>query len=96
MAYLLNSKLTFFFLILSVSWLSLEARTGEIEEIVVKGTWRQAELKDSYGSVVILDQELLKSQPIKHFEQLSFFYIQIINTRYPFMFNASIKVCSPG
>jgi len=72
MAYLLNSKLTFFFLILSVSWLSLEARTGEIEEIVVKGTWRQAELKDSDGSVVILDQELLKSQPIKHFEQLSF------------------------
>ena len=72
MAYLLNSKLTFFFLILSVSWLSLEARTGEIEEIVVKGTWRQDELKDSDGSVVILDQELLKRQPIKHFEQLSF------------------------
>ena len=72
MAYLLNSKLTFFFLILSVSWLSLEAKTGEIEEIVVKGTWRQDELKDSDGSVVILYQELLKRQPIKHFEQLSF------------------------
>ena len=46
MAYLLNFKLTFFFLILIVSWLRLEASTDEIEEIVVKGTWRQAELKD--------------------------------------------------
>ena len=47
-------------------------QTEIVDEIVVKGTWREADSSESTGSIVILDEDTLEEQPLKHFEQLSF------------------------
>ncbi|MEL0207605.1 MAG: TonB-dependent receptor [Gammaproteobacteria bacterium] len=46
--------------------------SDEIEEIIVKGNWREAVALQESSSIVILNQKILESQPIKHFENLSY------------------------
>ena len=67
-----DSRFFIFLLIPFISWFSFDVKADVIEEIVVKGTWRQEGLNQSDGSIVILDQQDLEAQPMKHFEQLSF------------------------
>ena len=43
-----------------------------IEEIVVKASYRETTLENNDGSLMILSEEQLKAEPIKHLEQLSF------------------------
>ena len=72
----------FFILVLfgTQSLLAQEQQTQglKIEEIVVKASWRETKLNQIDGSVLVIDEERLDRQPIKHFEQLSF-YIPNLN-----------------
>ena len=43
-----------------------------IEEIVVKASYRETTLEKNAGSLMILSEEQLKAEPMKHLEQLSF------------------------
>ena len=43
-----------------------------IEEIVVKASYRETTLENNDGSLMILSEEQLKAEPMKHLEQLSF------------------------
>ena len=44
----------------------------EIDEIVVEANWREAKVIEEDSSVIILNKELLKNEPIKNFESLSY------------------------
>ena len=57
----------FFFIFFSVTVFS-----KTIEEIVVKGDWREKNVLEEDSSVVILNNQITESQPIKHFENLSY------------------------
>jgi len=61
--YLFFSFLSFFTIILI---------SEDIEEIIVKGDWREAKLLEEDSSLVLLRNEIIESQPIKHFENLSY------------------------
>jgi outer membrane receptor protein involved in Fe transport len=61
--YLFFSFLSFFTIILI---------SEDIEEIIVKGDWREAQLLEEDSSLVLLRNEIIESQPIKHFENLSY------------------------
>ena len=53
---------------------------AEIEEIVVKASYREIKLEKNDGSLLVLNEDELKAQPIKHLEQLSFlFQISILH-----------------
>jgi outer membrane receptor protein involved in Fe transport len=43
-----------------------------IEEIVVKGDWRETNVLEEDSSIVVLNNQIIESQPIKHFENLSY------------------------
>ena len=58
---------SFFFIFFSVTVFS-----QTIEEIVVKGDWREKNVLEEDASVVVLNNHITKSQPIKHFENLSY------------------------
>ena len=58
--------LTFFIL------LSIDLSSNDIEEIIVKGSWRDAKVLEQSSSIVVLNSALLESQPAKHFENISF------------------------
>jgi len=51
---------------------SSELASQTVEEIIVKGDWRQISIEKEDSSIIVLDEELIKSQPIKHFEMLSY------------------------
>ena len=59
----------FSFLFISLSTLLL---SQDIEEIVVKGDWRERSILEEDSSIVILNTSILESQPVKHFENLSY------------------------
>ena len=58
---------SFFFIFFSVTVFS-----QTIEEIVVKGDWREKSALEEDSSVVVLNNQIIESQPIKHFENLSY------------------------
>ena len=62
-----NIFLIYFFILISSDLLS-----KDIEEIIVKGAWREAKVLEESSSIVILNTKLLKSEPIKHFENISY------------------------
>ena len=66
-----NSTFVFLSTIL-ISFFSIDAFSETIEEIVVKGSWRQTSAEQEDSSVIVLNSENLKAQSMKHFEQLSF------------------------
>src|SRR5210317_1539627 len=51
---------------------SIDLSSNDIEEIIVKGSWRDAKVLEQSSSIVILNTTLLESQPAKHFENISF------------------------
>ena len=57
----------FFFIFLSITGFS-----QDIEEIIVKGDWREINVLEEDSSIVILNNQIIESQPIKHFENLSY------------------------
>ena len=61
-----------FLLTTLVSFFSTEVFSDPIEEIVVKGSWRQTSAAQEDSSVIFLSADAIKAQSMKHFEQLSF------------------------
>ena len=61
----------FLFLFLVVAT-SMTTQAVEIEEIVVKASYRAIALEKNDGSLLILTEDQLKAEPMKHLEQLSF------------------------
>ena len=55
-----------------ISFFSTEVFSDPIEEIVVKGSWRQTSAAQEDSSVIFLSSDVIKAQSMKHFEQLSF------------------------
>ena len=62
-----NTFFSFFFIFLSITSFS-----QDIEEIIVKGDWREINVLEEDSSIVILNNKIIESQPIKHFENLSY------------------------
>ena len=62
-----NTFFSFFFIFLSLTIFS-----QDIEEIIVKGDWREINVLEEDSSIVILNNQIIESQPIKHFENLSY------------------------
>ena len=62
-----NTFFSLFFIFFSITSFS-----QDIEEIVVKGNWRETNVLEEDSSVVILNNQIVESQPIKHFESLSY------------------------
>ena len=44
----------------------------DIEEIVVKGEYREKSISEEDSSILIIQSEKINSQAIKHFQQLSY------------------------
>ncbi|MDA9786053.1 TonB-dependent receptor [Gammaproteobacteria bacterium] len=61
-----------FLLSTMISFFSTEVFSDPIEEIVVKGSWRQTSAAQEDSSVIFLSSDAIKAQSMKHFEQLSF------------------------
>ena len=62
-----NTFFLFFF-----TFLSITSFSQDIEEIIVKGDWREINVLEEDSSIVILNNQIIESQPIKHFENLSY------------------------
>ena len=62
-----NTFFSLFFIFLSITSFS-----QDIEEIIVKGDWREINVLEEDSSIVILNNQIIESQPIKHFENLSY------------------------
>tara|TARA_B110000008_G_scaffold54256_1_gene53714 strand:- start:4369 stop:6474 length:2106 start_codon:yes stop_codon:yes gene_type:complete len=62
-----NTFFSLFFIFFSIISLS-----QDIEEIIVKGDWREKNVLEEDSSIVILNNQIIKSQPIKHFEHISY------------------------
>ena len=66
--YIIYRKYILFFFIFS----SVTVFSQTIEEIVLKGDWREKKVLEEDSSVVVLNNQITESQPIKHFENLSY------------------------
>ncbi len=53
-----------------LSFFTINLISEDIEEIIVKGDWREAKLLEEDSSLVLLRNKIIESQPIKHFENL--------------------------
>ena len=62
-----NTFFSLFFIFFSIISFS-----QDIEEIIVKGDWREINVLEEDSSIVILNNQIIESQPIKHFENLSY------------------------
>ena len=51
-------------------FISIDLLTEDVEEIIVKGNWRESSALQKSSSIVILNKKILESQPVKHFENL--------------------------
>ena len=62
-----NTFFSLFFIFFSIISMS-----QDIEEIIVKGDWREKNVLEEDSSIVILNNQIIESQPIKHFEHISY------------------------
>ena len=60
-------KTNFFLCFFLISFVS-----ADIEEVIVKGDWREIKLVEEDSSVLVLSSKELELAPIKHFENLSY------------------------
>jgi len=61
-----------YLLISFLSFFTINLTSEDIEEIIVKGDWREAKLLEEDSSLVLLRSDIIESQPIKHFENISY------------------------
>ena len=64
-------KKPFFFLFIFLLFPQSSA-AEEIDEIIIEANWREIKILEEDSSVIILSKELIKNEPIKHFENLSY------------------------
>ena len=58
--------------IILISFFSIESFSESIEEVVVKGSWREKSANQEDSSFILFSSKNVKAQSMKHFEQLSF------------------------
>ena len=58
---------TLIFSLIAIIFIPIEAEAQEIEEITVKASYREIKLEKNDGSLLVLNEEELKAQPIKQF-----------------------------
>ena len=68
----IKNSLFVFLLSFFISLFSIEIFSQTIEEVVVKGDWRETSASKEDSSLVVLNSKLIESQAIKHFENLSY------------------------
>jgi hypothetical protein len=68
-----NTFFSFFFIFLSITSFS-----QDIEEIIVKGDWREINVLEEDSSIVILNNQIIESQPIKHLKIFLIWYQTLI------------------
>ena len=51
---------------------SISIFSQEIEEVIVKGEYREKSLSEEDSSIIVIQSERIKSQAIKHFQQISY------------------------
>jgi outer membrane receptor protein involved in Fe transport len=61
-----------FYSIILLYFFSLETSSQAIEEVIIKGDWRETSLSAEDSSIAVLDSKLIESQALKHFENLSY------------------------
>ena len=61
-----------FYLIFLIHLFSLDVSSQTIEEIIIKGNWRETTLSKEDSSIAVLDTKTIQSQALKHFENLSY------------------------
>ena len=64
----IRKKILFLFILL----FSFTVFTQDIEEIIVKGEYREKSIIEEDSSILIIQSDKIKSQAIKHFQQLSY------------------------
>jgi len=57
---------------LLISLFSIQLISEDIEEIIIKGEWRESSRSEKDSSILIFDSKVIKDQPIKHFENLAY------------------------
>ena len=57
-----KSRAIVFLLTTLISFFSIEVFSDTIEEVVVKGSWRQIPVAQEDSSVIFLDSEIIKAQ----------------------------------
>ena len=65
-------KNNLFYSIILLYFFSLEMSSQAIEEVIIKGDWRETSLSAEDSSIAVLDSKLIESQALKHFENLSY------------------------
>ena len=55
-----------------IYFLSIGINSQTIEEIVIKGNWRDTNLSKEDSSIAVLNSKTIESQALKHFENLSY------------------------
>ena len=65
-------KNNLFYLIFLIHLFSLDVSSQTIEEIIIKGNWRETTLSKEDSSIAVLDTKTIQSQALKHFENLSY------------------------
>ena len=63
-------KNNLFYSIILLYFFSLETSSQAIEEVIIKGDWRETSLSAEDSSIAVLDSKLIESQALKHFENL--------------------------
>ena len=63
---------TLIFSLFTIVFVPMEIDAQELEEIIVKASYREIKIEKNDGSLLVLNEEQLKAEPIKHLEQLSF------------------------
>ena len=63
---------TLIFSLITIVFVPIEIDAQELEEIVVKASYREIKIEKNDGSLLVLNEEQLNAEPIKHLEQLSF------------------------
>ena len=69
---IIKYNLFVFLLTFSISFFSIEIISETVEEIIVKGDWREGLVSQEDSSVLVLGTKIIESQAIKHFENLTY------------------------
>ena len=69
---IIKYNLFVFLLSFSISFYSIEIISETVEEIIVKGDWREGLVSQEDSSVLVLGTKIIESQAIKHFENLTY------------------------
>jgi len=65
-------EFSYYLIALMILCACIPLHAKDIEEIVVRASYRDTALNQNDGSILVIDEDRLDGEPMKHFEQLSF------------------------